>query len=86
MTVPLIRGWLWMVLGLLGVVLGAVWTLQGLNVLADSAMSGVTIWSIIGPVVGVAGLIAIIVGVNVRGRAKRAQLRELAQADQTPQQ
>jgi CDP-diglyceride synthetase len=69
-----LKGWLPMVLGLLGVVLGAVWTLQGLNVLDDSVMSGVQIWSIIGPVVVVIGLVLVVVGLRIRNRAKRAEL------------
>jgi uncharacterized membrane protein len=80
-----VKGWLWMILGLLGLVLGAVWTLQGLNVLKDSGvMSGVTMWAIIGPIVGVIGLVLIVVGVNVRGRAKRRQL-QFQQSQQQPQ-
>lgn len=43
-------------LGLLLVLIGLVWTLQGLNVLGGSAMSGVTLWAVIGPVVAVLGL------------------------------
>ena len=65
------KGWLPMALGLLAVVLGAVWTLQGLNVLTDSVMSGVTVWAVVGPIVGLAGLVLIVVGVRARSRAKR---------------
>jgi membrane-bound metal-dependent hydrolase YbcI (DUF457 family) len=79
-----VKGWLWMVLGLLALVLGAVWTLQGLNVLGDSVMSGVTMWAVIGPIVGIIGLVLIIVGVNVRGRAKR-RLLQMQQQEQQPQ-
>ncbi len=68
------KGWLPMVLGFLALVLGAVWTLQGLNVLDDSVMSGVQIWSIIGPVVAVIGLVLIVTGLRTRNRAKRADL------------
>jgi len=70
------KGWLLMTLGALGVVLGAVWTLQGLNVLRDSVMSDVRIWALIGPVVAFVGLVLVIVGVGVRSRAKRRQQRE----------
>jgi uncharacterized membrane protein len=76
-----VKGWLWMALGLLALVLGAVWTLQGLNVLGGSVMSGVTIWAIVGPVVAFVGLILVIVGITVRGRAKRLQPHSRA-ADQ----
>ena len=67
------KGWLPMVLGLLALVLGAVWTLQGLNILKDSAvMSGVTTWAIIGPIVALIGLVLIVVGARSRSRAKRS--------------
>jgi hypothetical protein len=65
------KGWLSMALGLLAVVLGAVWTLQGFDVLEDSVMSGVTAWSIIGPIVVVIGLVLIVLGVRARARGKR---------------
>jgi hypothetical protein len=62
-----------MALGVLGVVVGALWTLQGLDILYGSRMSGVGIWSVIGPVVAVGGLILIIVGERTRTRAKRTE-------------
>ena len=49
--------WLWVVLGVILVLVGALWTLQGLGVLGGSVMSGVTLWAVLGPVVAVAGLI-----------------------------
>ncbi|WP_412753802.1 hypothetical protein [Krasilnikovia sp. M28-CT-15] len=64
------RGWLAMSLGLLAVVLGAVWTLQGLNVLTDSAMSGVTVWAVIGPVVAAGGLALIVIGLRQRSSGR----------------
>jgi uncharacterized membrane protein len=65
------KGWLPMVLGLLALVLGAVWTLQGLNVLSDSKMSGVTAFAIVGPILAVIGLVLIVVGMRIRNRSKR---------------
>jgi len=56
------RGWLWVVLGALLVVVGGVWTLQGLNVMGGSAMSGVTLWAVIGPIVALGGLALAVVG------------------------
>jgi hypothetical protein len=44
------------VLGILLVLVGALWTLQGLGVVGGSVMSGVTLWAIIGPIVVIAGL------------------------------
>jgi hypothetical protein len=66
-----LKGWLLMSLGVLAITLGALWTLQGLDVLTESRMSGVQIWAVIGPVVGVAGLVLVIIGVKVRTRSKR---------------
>jgi len=42
------------------VVVGGIWTLQGLGVLGGSAMSGVTTWAVIGPVVAVAGVALVV--------------------------
>ena len=67
--VPL-TGWALMASGLFAVVLGALWTLQGLDVLDDSLMSGVTAWAVIGPVVALAGLVMIVLGVRRRTRSK----------------
>ena len=66
-----LSGWLPMTVGGLAVVLGAVWALQGLNVLTDSQMSDNTVWALVGPVVAVAGLVLIVIGVRIRSRAKK---------------
>jgi hypothetical protein len=70
---PKLVGWTPMVVGLLAVVLGGLWTLQGLDVVGGSVMSGVSVWAVIGPVVAVAGLVLIVVGVRRRARAKPAE-------------
>jgi len=66
-------GWLSMALGLLAVVIGAVWTLQGLNILTDSQMSDNKTWALVGPIVALAGLILIVAGLRRRARSKRDQ-------------
>lgn len=43
-------------LGVLLVLMGVVWTLQGLGYIGGSFMSGSTTWAIIGPCTAVAGL------------------------------
>jgi len=65
------KGWPWLTLGLLAVVLGVLWTAQGLDLLGGSVMSGVTIWAVIGPVVTLAGLVLIVLGVRIRARSKQ---------------
>jgi hypothetical protein len=64
------KGWPWLTAGLLGVVLGVLWTAQGLDLIGGSVMSGVTIWAVIGPIVAVAGLVLIVLGVRIRARSK----------------
>jgi hypothetical protein len=66
-----LKGWLPMVLGLLALVLGAVWTLQGLNVLDDSKMSDVKAFAVIGPILALIGLVLIVLGMRIRNRSKR---------------
>jgi hypothetical protein len=64
------KGWPWLAGGLLAVVLGVLWTAQGLDLVGGSSMSGVTIWAIIGPIVAVGGLVLIVLGVRIRARSK----------------
>jgi hypothetical protein len=43
-------------LGVLLVLVGLIWTLQGLNVITNSAvMSGKPLWAVIGPIVAIFG-------------------------------
>jgi predicted benzoate:H+ symporter BenE len=67
---PRLRGWLTMSLGLLAVVLGGVWTLQGLDYLGDSLMSGQQVWAAVGGALIVAGLLLIIIGMRRRSRGQ----------------
>ena len=64
------KGWLRLTLGLLALVIGMVWTLQGLGYLRGSIMSGVDIWAVVGPIVAVLGLILIVVGLRARNRGR----------------
>jgi hypothetical protein len=56
--------WVWLVIGVLAIIAGIVWTLQGFNILHGSVMSGSKLWAIIGPFVAVVGLA--LVGVGLR--------------------
>ncbi|MDW5326018.1 hypothetical protein [Plantactinospora sp. KLBMP9567] len=64
------KGWLPLTLGLLAVVVGAVWTLQGLGRLGGSVMTGEPLWAVIGPAVVVAGLVLVVLGLRARGRGR----------------
>lgn len=62
-----------MAIGILLVLVGALWTLQGLGVVGGSAMSGVTLWAVVGPVVVVAGALLALTGGRRRpGSHRRA--------------
>jgi hypothetical protein len=54
-------------LGAVLVVVGVLWTLQGLGYVGGSVMSGVTFWAVVGPVVALLGLLVAVVG----GRGRR---------------
>jgi hypothetical protein len=45
--------------GVLLVVVGVVWFLQGIDVLGGSGMSGKTLWAVIGPIVAVVGVVLV---------------------------
>ncbi|HEY8720090.1 hypothetical protein [Pengzhenrongella sp.] len=47
-------------LGTVLVLMGVVFTLQGLGYLAGSAMTGVTTWAIVGPILVVVGLVLLV--------------------------
>ena len=53
-------------LGALMVVMGAVWTFQGLGYLEGSAMTDQSIWAIIGPVLAGLGVALVIVAARRR--------------------
>jgi hypothetical protein len=56
--------WVLLIGGVVLALLGVVWTLQGLDVLGGSSMSGVTIWAIVGPIVALVGLGLLVTGIR----------------------
>lgn len=55
--------WVWMIIGVLLVLSGVVWTLQGLDLLGQSGgMNGEKMWAVIGPITAILGLVLIGVG------------------------
>lgn len=60
--------WAWLILGVLAVAVGVVWTLQGLNVIGGSFMSGNTMWAVIGPLVAIIGLVLVGIGAGIGRR------------------
>ena len=62
------KGWLPLAVGIVAIVSGAVWTLQGLGYVRGSVMTGEPIWAVIGPIVALAGLVLIVVALRRRRR------------------
>lgn len=56
-------GWLWPV-GLFLIVIGSVWTAQGLGWLEGSPMTGETVWAVVGPIVVALGVV--LAGIGLR--------------------
>jgi hypothetical protein len=48
------------VLGAVLVLMGSIFTLQGLGFVAGSPMTGETLWAILGPIFAVAGIVLIV--------------------------
>lgn len=57
-------------LGLVLVLLGAVWFAQGVGWLGGSSMTGETLWAVVGPVVAVCGGILAAVGLTAPARRR----------------
>jgi hypothetical protein len=60
------KGWLPLTLGLLAVVLGAVWTVQGLGYVDGSLMTDKPIWAVVGALLVLIGLAALWWGMRAR--------------------
>ncbi|WP_330255834.1 hypothetical protein OG874_15440 [Nocardia sp. NBC_00565] len=59
--------WVWLIIGVLLVLMGGLWTLQGLNLLGQTGgMNGQAMWVVIGLIVVVVGLF--LAGVGLRRR------------------
>jgi hypothetical protein len=58
------KRWVLTIVGVVFIGIGVGWTLQGAGILAGSAMSGKTLWLVIGLIVGVAGIGALAGGLR----------------------
>ena len=61
-------GWFRLTLGLLAVVVGAVWTVQGLGYVEGSVMTDQRLWAVLGPALVLVGLVLLWLGVRARNR------------------
>jgi hypothetical protein len=62
--------WVLIVVGLILVLMGSVWALQGLTLLPGTFMRGNPTWIVIGVVVDVVGIALVLTGLRL-GRARR---------------
>lgn len=67
--------------GLVLLLIGLVWVLQGANVLMGSAMSGSSLWLAIGSVLVVVGLI--VMGLGFRGASRKKAAEQPATGSRT---
>lgn len=63
------------VIGVVAMLLGLVFTLQGAGVITGSAMTGSSFWEVAGPIIGVAGLVLALAGLGVIGRDREHRQR-----------
>jgi len=59
-----------LVIGGLLFVAGVVWTLQGLDILGGSGMSGHAVWAVIGPIVAIVGAVLVLRTLRTRPAAR----------------
>lgn len=57
-------------IGVVVAVLGVVFTLQGIGFIGGSAMTGSTLWAILGPIIAIVGIVLVVLGLRRGGAAK----------------
>ncbi|MGC4893614.1 hypothetical protein [Micromonospora sp. DT31] len=62
------RGWFRLTVGLVAVVVGALWTVLGLGYVEGSVMSDERIWAVVGSALVLVGLVALWLGMRARRR------------------
>jgi vacuolar-type H+-ATPase subunit I/STV1 len=66
-----VKAWVFLIAGIVLLLVGVTWVLQGLGTLAGSFMSGQKLWFAIGLLVGLAGLTALASGVRRLSASRR---------------
>ena len=54
-------------IGVVVALAGVVFTFQGLGLIGGSAMTGSTLWAVLGPIIAVVGVVLVVLGLR-RGR------------------
>ena len=65
------KAWVFLIAGVVLLLVGVTWVLQGLGTIAGSFMSGQKLWFAIGLLVGLAGLTALASGVRRLSASRR---------------
>jgi hypothetical protein len=60
----IVKNWAFVVVGIVLFLLGLVWTLQGLDIVTGSFMSGAKLWLAIGLLLGIGGIFLVSSGVR----------------------
>jgi hypothetical protein len=66
-------GRLMIFVGALATIAGVIFALQGFGVLGGSVMSGRSVWAALGPIIAVAGMLAIAAGLRLRRSSSAAR-------------
>ena len=53
-------------IGVVVTLLGLLFTLQGLGVVGGSAMTGSTLWAVLGPIIAIVGIAVLVLGLRKR--------------------
>lgn len=64
------RFWPWLVVGVVLILVGLVWTLQGLDVIRGSAMSGSPVWGVVGPIILIVGIVLVVYSAIIARRQR----------------
>ncbi len=51
-------------LGVLLLIMGVIFGLQGVGTLGGSPMTGKTLWAVVGPIIAVSGLVLVLIGLR----------------------
>jgi uncharacterized membrane protein len=55
-----------LVMGVVLILMGVLWTMQGLDIVGGSAMSGNAMWAVVGPIVVVVGAVLLFRGLRTQ--------------------
>jgi hypothetical protein len=56
--------------GVVLILVGLVWTLQGLDVIRGSAMSGSPVWGVVGPIILIVGIVLVVYSAIIARRQR----------------